>query len=130
MLHFAENYSFILEDVIQGFYWQNNQATLHPFAVYHKDLVSNELVSQRLYVISDNLKHEQTTVHCFIATVLKFIHSSLPHISQVKYISNGAALQYKNYKALINLMCHENDHKLKVEQYHMVKAHVKESREP
>ena len=125
LMDFAENYSFILQDAIQGFYWQNNQATLHPFAVYHKDLVSNELVCQSLSVISDHLKHEQTTVHCFIATVLKFIRSSLPHISKVKYFTDGAASQYKNYKALINLMYHENDHKLKAEHHFFATSHGK-----
>ena len=33
---FAENYSFIIQDAIQGFYWQNSQATLHPFAVFYR----------------------------------------------------------------------------------------------
>ena len=30
LMDFAENYSFILQDAIQEYYWQNNQATLHP----------------------------------------------------------------------------------------------------
>ena len=37
LMDFAENHSFLLQDAIQGFYWQNEQATLHPFAVYYKD---------------------------------------------------------------------------------------------
>ena len=39
----AENYSFIIEDAIQGFYWQNSQVALHPFAVYYRDFSTNEL---------------------------------------------------------------------------------------
>ena len=38
LMDFAENYSFIIQDAIQGFYWQNSQAMLHPFAVYYRDL--------------------------------------------------------------------------------------------
>lgn len=28
---FSENYSFIVQDAIQGYHWTNNQATVHPF---------------------------------------------------------------------------------------------------
>ena len=37
-MDFTENYGFAIQDAIQGFYWQNSQATLHPFAVYYRDL--------------------------------------------------------------------------------------------
>jgi hypothetical protein len=33
ILDFAENYSFIVQDSVQGFYWDNQQASVHPFAV-------------------------------------------------------------------------------------------------
>jgi hypothetical protein len=31
---FAENYSFVLQDEAQGFYWNTAQATIHPFVIY------------------------------------------------------------------------------------------------
>ena len=31
LLDFAENYSFLIQDAIQGYHWNNSQATLHPF---------------------------------------------------------------------------------------------------
>ena len=65
-MDFEENYSFIIQDAIQGFYWQNSQATLHPFAVYYRDLSTNELRCGSYCAISDHLKHNQTTVHCFL----------------------------------------------------------------
>jgi len=35
LMDFAENYSFVVQDAVQGQHWNNNsQATLHPFAVY------------------------------------------------------------------------------------------------
>ena len=55
-MDFAENYSFIIQDTIQGFYWQNGQATLHPFAVYYRDLSTNELRCGSYCAISDHLK--------------------------------------------------------------------------
>ena len=33
---FAENYSFVLQDEIQGYHWTNSQATIHPFVIYHR----------------------------------------------------------------------------------------------
>lgn len=38
ILDFAENYSFVVQDAVQGFHWNNDQATLHPFCVYYRDL--------------------------------------------------------------------------------------------
>ena len=37
LMDFAENYSFLVQHTIQSFYWQNQQNTFHPFAVYHND---------------------------------------------------------------------------------------------
>ena len=34
---FAENCSFVLQDEVQGFCWNNLQCTLHPVVVYYKD---------------------------------------------------------------------------------------------
>ena len=32
---FAQNYSFIVQDEIQGYHWNNLQCTLHPVVVYY-----------------------------------------------------------------------------------------------
>jgi hypothetical protein len=39
---FSENYSFITQDAAQGFHWNNQQATIHPFVSYFKNS-KNEL---------------------------------------------------------------------------------------
>ena len=57
LMDFAENYSFTIQDAIQGFYWQNIQATLHPFAVYYRIISTNELTCGSYCAISDHLKH-------------------------------------------------------------------------
>ena len=36
MFDFAENYSFMVQDEVQGFHWNNAQATLHPFLIYSR----------------------------------------------------------------------------------------------
>lgn len=33
---FAENYSFAIQDEVQGFHWNNSQATIHPFVAYYR----------------------------------------------------------------------------------------------
>ena len=47
LVDFAENYSFIVQDEVQGFHWNNSQATLHPIVIYYKENgkhIYNELV--------------------------------------------------------------------------------------
>ena len=112
---FVEDYSFIIQHAIQGFYLQNSQATLHPFVVYYRDLSTSELRCSSYFVISDHLKHNQTTVHCFRAKLLSLIWNNLPHMTSIKYFTDGVASQYKNFKALINLAFHFHDHQLTAE---------------
>ena len=51
MLDFAENYSFVVQDEVQGFHWNNAQATLHLFVIYYKS--AGELQCSSLCVVSD-----------------------------------------------------------------------------
>ena len=37
LLDFTENYSFLVQDAVQGYHWENSQATLHPFCCYYKE---------------------------------------------------------------------------------------------
>lgn len=34
---FAENYTFTIQDEIQSYHWNNQQATIHPFVYYYKN---------------------------------------------------------------------------------------------
>ena len=36
LVDFAEIYSFVIQDEVQGFHWNNVQATLHPIVIYYK----------------------------------------------------------------------------------------------
>ena len=94
LIDFAENYSFLVQDAIQSFCWQNQQATLHPFAVYHND----DYGKLDCYcVISNHLLHDQAAVHCFISLVIPTIHTRNPRINRIKYFRDGAASQYENF---------------------------------
>lgn len=124
LLDFAENYSFICQDATQGFHWNTEQATLHPFAIYYrKD--SEELACLSLCIISDEREHLATTVYCFIRKVLTYLKEYLPNMDYVHYFSDGASSQYKNCKNLCNLCHHENDFNIKAEWNFFATSHGK-----
>ena len=100
LLDFAENYSFLVQDAVQGYHWDNSQATLHPFCVYFKE--AGDLKCLNMCVISDCMRHDTNTVHAFSTKALHLIKHDLPLINKVTYFSDGAASQNKNF---INL-CH------------------------
>ncbi|CAH0556525.1 unnamed protein product [Brassicogethes aeneus] len=56
---FSENYSFLLQNSVQGVYWNNTQATIHPFACYYKSIDGNKskVIPLSLIIVSDNLTH-------------------------------------------------------------------------
>ena len=64
LVDFAENYSFQVQDAIQGYHWENSQATLHPVVVYTKR--AGEVKPQSFCFISDSTKHSTNTVHAFL----------------------------------------------------------------
>ncbi|XP_033127584.1 uncharacterized protein LOC117125231, partial [Anneissia japonica] len=129
LLDFAENYSFVVQDAVQGFHWNNAQATLHPFVVYYKnsDQASrNEhLKSLSICIISDCLRHDTRTVHAFISRMLNHLRTVLPSISKAIYFSDGAASQYKNCKNFSNLRHHKDDFGLAAEWHFFATSHGK-----
>ena len=68
LLDFAENYSFVVQDAVQGYYWDNSQATLHPLVAYYQKEDGN-LGMINFCVVSDCLKHEATAVYAFISVI-------------------------------------------------------------
>ena len=41
-LDFSENFAFVVQEAVQGFQWNNNQATIHPFVIYYKSNKTNK----------------------------------------------------------------------------------------
>ena len=56
---------------------------------------------------------------------MNLICDNLLHITKIKYFTDGAASQYKNFKALINLAFHFHDHKLTAEHNFFATPHGK-----
>jgi hypothetical protein len=106
---FAENYSFILQDEVQSFHWNNEMATLHPFVIYYKK--EDEIAHLSFVIISECNIHNTVAVHLFQKHLIEFIKANISAIGPVHkiiYFSDGCAGQYKNCKNFLNL-CHHRD---------------------
>ena len=122
---FAENYSFVIQDAVQGFHWNNTQATIHPFVAYYYDAVRGEVCFLNFVIISDSLTHDGVAVHCFVKKLLTFLVTKLT-VKKVYYFSDGAASQYKNKKNFVNLAFHNRDFKnIEAEWHFFATAHGK-----
>lgn len=124
---FSENYSFLLQNSVQGAYWNNKQATIHPFACYYRSTEENknEIVPLNLVITSDNLTHNTTAVYSFQEVLISFLKNKIPDISKIIYFSDGAASQYKNRYNLVNLLYHEEDFQIKAEWHYFATSHGK-----
>ncbi len=85
---FSENYSFVLQDVAQGFHWNNSQATIHPFVGYY--IESGEIRHLSYVIISECLNLVYLFQKCFMALLKRVIPVEQP-IKKVIYFSEGAA---------------------------------------
>ena len=124
LLDFAENYSFVVQDAVQGYYWDNSQATLHPLVAYYRKEDGN-LGTISFCVVSDCLKHDATAVYAFISVIIAHLKKLIPGLSLVRYFSDGAASQYKNCKNFLNLCYHEEDFGVKAEWHFFATSHGK-----
>ena len=61
---FAENYSYVVQDEIQRFHWENKQATLHPFVAYQRQEDNTLQHRNILCVISDCKDHNDSNCFC------------------------------------------------------------------
>lgn len=101
IMDFSENYSFAIQDSVQAFYYNNLQATVHPFIIYYKvpgKTVDDPpiLTHKSFCVISDSKDHYAYTIHAFQDELLTAMKKDLPQIKNVIYFSDGAPQQYKN----------------------------------
>ena len=122
---FAENYSFMVQDAIQGWHWVNSQATLHPFCVYVVDPDSKKLTQTSVCIISDHMRHDSTTVYAFIKVLIRDIKQNHPQVAHIKYFSDGSGAQYKNYKNFSNLCHHQDDFGISAEWNFFATSHGK-----
>ena len=118
-----ENYSFAVQDTVQGYHWNNSQATLHLFVAYY--LNGNTLVSKHFCVISDEIKHDTTAVHKFMSVILPQIKRILPNLIKYYYFCDDASSLYENYKNFVNLCHHKADFGVDAEWNSFATSHGK-----
>lgn len=120
---FAENYTFVVQDAIQAFYWTNLQCTIHPFSIYYNNGDKLETIS--LVVVAESLAHNIVSVRLFQDKLIEFMKKKFPIIKKIKLLSDGAGGQYKNKKNLYNLCEMETNHGFKVEWHFFATSHGK-----
>ena len=109
---FAENYTLIVHNEVESYFWNKRYCTLHPVVIYFKK--ENELLHQSICFLSDDLEHDTNFAYEIQCEICRFIKEEMPLVVQVDYFSDGCANQYKNYKNMFNLCHHEEDFKLRV----------------
>ena len=118
---FSENFSFVVQDEVQSFHWNNNYATIHPFVCY-----SNE-GSFCFVVISECTQHDVIAVHLFQRKLVDFLTQQCggQRPKKIYYMSDGCAGQYKNCKNFLNLCHHFQDFGVHAEWHFFATAHGK-----
>lgn len=120
---FSENFSFVIQDAVQGYHWNSSQATIHPWVYYYRS--GEELRSGSLTVISNCNAHDVYSVHLYQGKLMSHLLSRFPAIQKIIYFSDGCAAQYKNCKAFLNLCYHQHDFSIQAEWHFFATSHGK-----
>jgi hypothetical protein len=105
------------------FFKAPSQATLHPFLAYVN--IDDKIVPYSMCVFSDSFNHDSTSVNSFLIPVISYVKSIVPQVDVIKYFTDGAASQYKNYKNFANLLHHGEDFGMRAEWNFFATSHGK-----
>lgn len=120
---FAENYAFVVQEAVQGFHWNNDQATIFPMVVYYNE---NDTIKHfSLVGISDCLKHDTILIYLFQEQLIALLKSKFAVVDKICYFSGGAPQQFKNKKAFTNVCYHYADFGIIAEWHFFATAHGK-----
>ena len=122
---FSENYSYIVQDEVQGFHWENSQCTVHPFVAYYRNNSNTELVHASFCFLSPVTKHGTSMVHTFLCTLIPKIKEKCQTVQKVHYFTDGCAAQYKNKNNFSNICYHFADFALNCEWHFFATSHGK-----
>lgn len=109
---FGENYSFVVQNAVQSYHWNNRQATVHPFVLYTSGNDPGKPEYKTYFIISDDMAHDAHAFHSFRVRVMERIKQQFPQLNNIDYVSDGAGNQYKNVYNIANLLYHEDDFNL------------------
>ena len=105
LLDFSENYSYVIQNEVQGYHWTQDSCSLHPVVIYTHSEYSGDITVTNLCILSDDLEHDVAFVYETQKIVTQFLKDNFPMIKDINYFSDGCAAQYKNCKNFINI-CH------------------------
>ncbi|KAL5484132.1 hypothetical protein EMCRGX_G020580 [Ephydatia muelleri] len=105
---FSENFSFVVQDEVQSFHWNNSSANIHPFVCYYRE--KQDLKSLCYIIISESTQHDTIAVHLFQGKLVEFLSQKS---------------QYKNCKKFTNLCYHAADFGVQAEWYFFATSHGK-----
>jgi hypothetical protein len=115
---FAENYSFMFQDAVQGYHWSNDQVILYPIA---ESPSKPKPIS--LCIVSDCMAHVTSTFYAFQKVVIQCIKTLDSNMRKIPHFSDGAASQYKNRKKFADLVNHKNDFGIAAEWHFFATSH-------
>ena len=84
-LDFSENFAFVVQEAVQGFHWNNNQATVHPFVIYYKNNKTNKIEYVFYVGISDCLNHDTISVHMFTKKLATSLKTNFTVVNEIFY---------------------------------------------
>ena len=122
---FSENFSFVIQDAVQGNHWSKDQATLHPFVCYTNS--GGYPLTIPVLFISDHLTHDTIAVYAFQKRLNNLLDEKFRLRSKMIYFSDGCGKQYKNKKNFLNLTYHEDDFGVTADWNFFATAHGKGS---
>lgn len=122
-LDFAENYPVVVQEEVQGHYWNNSQISILPSVIYYKE---NGIVKNLSTVgVLENNTHDTVSVYMFQKQLVELIKLKIPNVKKVIYFSDGAPQQFKNKKNFRNLCLHHQDFSIDAEWHFFATAHGK-----
>lgn len=100
---FSENFSFVIQDEVKGYHWNQQQCTIHPFVIYFRSTENGPVENQTFTIIAESLKHDFCSVWQFQLKLFEFLKEKLPNINRLYFFSDGAGGEYKNRKNFFNI---------------------------
>lgn len=120
---FSENYSFVVQDAIQGWHWTNSQCTIHPFSIYSKE--NGTIKHTSFIIIAESLKHNHRSVYLFQQKLFAYLNRKFGIIKKITFFSDGASSQYKNKKNFFNICQYKKKYGFDVEWHCFATSHGK-----
>lgn len=113
-MDFAENFSFIVQDEAQSYHWTNNQALIFTAVAYFKQQ-GNEVKHRSYALVSGStIKHDSVSVCICQKKIIEDLRKEVP-VTEVFYVTDGAAQHFKNKFQFVQLMHHLADLGIRVE---------------